>query len=67
MKISIFKAIQIATTKKDFLIYTTENNEIKDFCLTNDLTRHRKKFGNESRFVLVDIIRKETKFLTVNI
>lgn len=67
MKISIFKAIQIATTKKDFLIYTTENNEIKDFCLTNDLTRHRKKFGKESRFVLVDIIRKETKFLTVNI
>lgn len=67
MKISIFKAIQIATTKKDFLIYTTENNEIKGFCLTNDLTRHRKKFGNESRFVLVDIIRKETKFLTVNI
>lgn len=67
MKISILKAVQIATTKKDFLIYTTENNEIKDFCLTNDLTRHRKKFGNESKFVLVDIIRKETKFLTVNI
>lgn len=67
MKISIFKAIQIATTKKDFLIYTTENNEIKDFCLTNDLTRHRKKFGKETKFVLVDIIRKETKFLTVNI
>lgn len=67
MKISILKAVQIATTKKDFLIYTTENNEIKDFCLTNDLTRHRKKFGNESKFVLVDIIRKETKFLTVKI
>lgn len=67
MKISIFKAVQIATTKKDFLIYTVENNKIKDFCLTNDLTRHRKKFGNESKFVLVDIIRKETKFLTVKI
>jgi hypothetical protein len=67
MKISILKAIQIATTKKDFLIYTTENNEIKDFCLTNDLTRHRKKFGNESKFILVDVIKEETKFLTVNI
>ena len=67
MKISIFKAIQIATTKKDFLIYTVENNKIKDFCLTNDLTRHRKKFGENSKFILVDIIKKEIQFLTVNI
>ena len=67
MKISIFTAFQIATTKKDFLIYKVENNKIKDFCLTNDLTRHRKKFGNESKFILVDIIKKETQFLTVNL
>jgi len=67
MKISIFKAVQIATTKKDFLIYTIQNNEIKEFCLTNDLTRHRKKFGNQSKFILVDIIKKETEFLTVNL
>jgi hypothetical protein len=67
MKISIFTAFQIATTKKDFMVYTVENNKIKDFCLTNDLTRHRKKFGNESKFILVDIIKKETQFLTVNL
>lgn len=67
MKISIFKAIQIATTKKDFLVYTVENNKINKFCLTNDLTRHRKKFGENSRFILVDIIKKETQFLTVNL
>ena len=67
MKISIFKAIQIATTKKDFLVYTVENNKINKFCLTNDLTRHRKKFGENSKFILVDIIKKETQFLTVNI
>lgn len=67
MKISILKALQIATTKKDFLIYTIENNEIKNFCLTNDLTRHRKKFGNESKFILVDIIKKETQFLNINL
>jgi hypothetical protein len=67
MKLSILKAIQIATTKKDFLIYTIENNEIKKFCLTNDLTRHRKKFGNESKFILVDIIKKEIKFLNINL
>jgi hypothetical protein len=67
MKLSILKAIQIATTKKDFLIYTIENNEMKKVCLTNDLTRHRKKFGKESKFILVDIIKKEIKFLTINI
>ena len=67
MKISIFTAFQIATTKKDFLVYITENNRIKDFCLTNDLTRHRKKFGNESKFILVDILKKEIQHLTVNL
>jgi hypothetical protein len=67
MKLSILKAIQIATTKKDFLIYTIENNEVKDFCLTNDLTRHRKKFGNESRFLLTEIAKQQLKFLTINL
>jgi hypothetical protein len=67
MKVSILKAIQIATTKKDFLIYTIENNEIKNFCLTNDLTRHRKKFGNESKFLLTEIAKKQLEFLTINL
>jgi hypothetical protein len=67
MKLSILKAIQIATTKKDFLIYTIENNEVKDFCLTNDLTRHRKKFGKESRFLLTEIAKQQLEFLTINL
>jgi hypothetical protein len=67
MKLSILKAIQIATTKKDFLIYTIENNEVKNFCLTNDLTRHRKKFGNESRFLLTEIAKKQLEFLIINL
>jgi hypothetical protein len=67
MKLSILKAIQIATTKKDFLIYTIENNEVKNFCLTNDLTRHRKKFGNESRFLLTEIAKQQLEFLTINL
>jgi hypothetical protein len=67
MKLSILKAIQIATTKKDFLIYTIENNEIKDFCLTNDLTRHRKKFGKETRFLLTEIAKKQLEFLIINL
>jgi hypothetical protein len=67
MKLSILKAIQIATTKKDFLIYTIENNEVKDFCLTNDLTRHRKKFGNESRFLLTEIAKQQLELLTIKL
>jgi hypothetical protein len=67
MKISILKAIQIATTKKDFLIYTIENNEVKDFCLTNDLTRHRKKFGKETKFLLTEIAKQQLQFLTINL
>jgi hypothetical protein len=67
MKLSILKAIQIATTKKDFLIYTIENNEVKDFCLTNDLTRHRKKFGNESRFLLTEIAKQQLEFLIIKL
>jgi hypothetical protein len=67
MKLSILKAIQIATTKKDFLIYTIENNEMKNFCLTNDLTRHRKKFGKESRFLLTEIAKQQLEFLTIKL
>lgn len=67
MRVSIYQAIQIATTKKDFLVYTVENNKINKFCLTNDLTRHRKKFGNESKFLLVQIIKKQLEFLTINL
>jgi hypothetical protein len=67
MKLSILKAIQIATTKKDFLIYTIENNEMKNFCLTNDLTRHRKKFGKESRFLLTEIAKQQLEFLIINL
>jgi hypothetical protein len=67
MKLSILKAIQIATTKKDFLIYTIENNEMKKFCLTNDLTRHRKKFGKETRFLLTEIAKQQLEFLTINL
>jgi hypothetical protein len=67
MKLSILKAIQIATTKKDFLIYTIENNEVKDFFLTNDLTRHRKKFGKESRFLLTEIAKQQLEFLIIKL
>jgi len=60
MIISIKTAVQINATKKDFLIYTLENNTIKQSIFTNDLYRHRNKFGINSRFILVDVLKKET-------
>ena len=62
MIISIKTAVQINTTKKDFLIYTLENNIIKESntIFTNDLYRHRNKFGINSKFILVDVLKQET-------
>ena len=45
MNINILKAVQIYTTKKEFIVYTIVDNKIDKMILTNDLTRHRKKFG----------------------
>ena len=66
MIISIKTALQLQTTKKDFLIYTTENNRIKQSIFTNDLYRHRKKFGINSKFILVDVLKKETLTIELN-
>lgn len=67
MQINIIKAVQIYTTKKDFLVYTVENNKLDKLILTNDLTRHRKKFGINSKFILTDIIKKEIKLININL
>jgi len=67
MNINIIKAVQIYTTKKSFIVYTIENNKIDKMILTNDLTRHRKKFGINSKFILTDIIKKEIKFININL
>jgi len=67
MQINIIKAVQIYTTKKDFLVYTVENNKLEKYILTNDLTRHRKKFGINSKFILTDIIKKEIKLININL
>ena len=67
MNINILKAVQIYTTKKDFIVYTEMNNKIDKMILTNDLTRHRKKFGINSKFLLTDIIKKELKMININL
>ena len=60
MKVSIKTAVQIQATKKDFLVYTLENNCIKQTIFTDDLYRHRNKFGINSKFILIDVLKKET-------
>lgn len=67
MQINILKAVKIYTTKKDFIVYTLNNNKLDKFILTNDLTRFRKKFGNESKFLLTDVLKKEIKNITLNL
>ena len=67
MNINILKAVQIYTTKKDFIVYTETNNNLDKMILTNDLTRHRKKFGINSKFLLTDIIKKELKIININL
>ena len=63
--ISISIAVKIILSKKDFFLYTEENNKIKSYMLTNDLTRHRNKFNN--KFKLVDDIKKKLINLTINL
>jgi len=67
MNINILKAVQIYTTKKDFIVYTETNNNLDKMILTNDLTRHRKKFGINSKFLLTDVIKKELKTININL
>ena len=67
MNINILKAVQIYTTKKAFIVYTETNNKIDKMILTNDLTRHRKKFGINSKFLLIDIMKKELKTININL
>jgi|TARA_R110001592_G_scaffold156348_2_gene386789 hypothetical protein len=63
--VSISIAVKIILSKKDFFLYTEENNKIKTYMLTNDLTRHRNKFNN--KFKLVDDIKKQLINLTINL
>lgn len=67
MKVSIKTALQINKSNKDFLIYTIKNNTFDKMIFTNDLYRHRYKFGKKSRFILVDVLKKQTNNLTINL
>ena len=68
MQLTIKQAVKIYTSKKDFLIYTLDNNnKIDNFTLSNDLTRHRKVYGKNTRFILTSVIKPQIKNLTIKL
>jgi len=63
-KISLSLLLKLSKTKKCFLCFNVENNTIKEYILTNDLTRYRLKYQS---FKLVEIIKPRINKLTIEI
>lgn len=67
MKLTIKQAIKIYLSRKVFLIYTVDNNDkLNKYTLSNDLTRYRKAYGKDTKFILTEIIKPKIKELTIN-
>ena len=63
-KINLTLLFKLSNTKKAFILFNIENNTIKEYILTNDLTRYRLKYQT---FKLVEIIKPNLKKLTIEI
>ena len=63
-KISLSLLLKLSKTKKCFLCFNVENNIIKEYIFTNDLTRYRLKYDT---FKLVEIIKPGLNKLTIEI
>ena len=63
-KISLTLLLKLSKTKKCFFLFNVENNTIKEYILTNDLTRYRLKYQN---FKLIEIIKPQISKLTIEI
>ena len=63
-KISLSLLIKLSKTKKVFILFNVENNKIKEYIFTNDLTRYRLKYQT---FKLVEIIKPNLKKLTIQL
>lgn len=67
MEINIFKALRIYKSNKDFIVYNLKNNKLDNYILTNDLSTNRKRYGNESKFLLVDVLKKELNNIKITL
>jgi len=63
-KISLTLLLKLSKTKKCFFLFNVENKTIKEYILTNDLTRYRLKYQN---FKLIEIIKPQISKLTIEI
>ena len=63
-KISLSLLLKLSKTKKCFFLFNVENNTVKEYIFTNDLTRWRLKYQN---FKLVEIIKPGLNKLTIEI
>ena len=63
-KISLTLLLKLSRTKKCFLCFNVENNNIKEYIFTNDLTRYMLKYDT---FKLVEIIKPNLKNLTIQL
>ena len=63
-KISLTLLLKLSKTKKVFILFNVENNKIKDYIFTNDLTRYRLKYQT---FKLVEIIKPNLNKLTIQL
>ncbi len=63
-KISLTILFKLSNTKKVFFLFNVENNSIKDYIFTNDLTRYRLKYDT---FKLVEIIKPNLNNLTIQL
>lgn len=63
-KINLTLLLKLSNTKKAFILFNIENNTIKEYILTNDLTRYRLKYQT---FKLVEIIKPQINKLTIEI
>jgi len=67
MEINIFKALRIYKSNKDFIVYSLKNNKLDNYILTNNLSTNRKRYGNESKFLLVDVLKKELNNIKITL
>lgn len=63
MTINIFQALKIMNTKKDFVVFTLDDNKVKGMILTNDLHRHYR--AGKNNFRLTEVIKQEIKQITI--
>ena len=62
IKTDLKTAIKIHGSKKTFLLYNLDNeNNITNYSLTDDLSRHRNRFQS---FKLVQILKRQNRTIT---